>query len=203
MKEILLDSVHDFTALINEIVSVLKSGGIVLMPSDTCYGFLVDFENPKAVQKLYDFKQKPKDNKFSLCVANKEMFRKYVDLDLVGVEMLEMYLPGKLTLVLPELNGDEFVGLRLPDHSLMVSVSEALGSAFCTTSANIHGKEAPYAIEQVKEQFGEDFKEIDLVIDAGVLDYNAPSSVIKVDDNQIEILREGEMLDEIKVNYGL
>jgi len=204
MKYIKLEEVTDFEGLIDKTIKVLKSGGVVLMPSDTCYGFLTDITHEHGVEKLAKLKQRKEDKSFSLCVADKQMLEEYVDLDEVAREISEIYMPGLITLVVLEKDSvKNFLGMRIPDHNLMLSVAKGLGNAFYTTSANISGEEAPYAIEQIKEQLGADFTKIDLVLDAGVLDYTDPSTVVIVDDNRVEILREGDLAAEIKVNYDI
>jgi len=204
MKYINLEEVIDFKVLVKEIVKALKSGGVVLMPSDTCYGFLVDITHENGVEKLASLKQRKEDKLFSLCVADKRMLEEYVDLDEVSQEVVDIYMPGLLTLVVPEKNSNKkFLGMRIPDHNLMLAVAKELGNAFYTTSANISGEETPYAVEQVKSQLGKDFDKIDLVLDAGVLDYVAPSTVVMVDDNRVKILREGDLAAEIRLYFRI
>jgi len=202
MKRIILNEVFDFGKLIDEIVSVMKSGGVVLLPSDTCYGLSAKVDK-STKKKICDIKDMPLDKPISLSVADKSMFRELSDLDEVGEEILQIYLPGPLTLVVEPAEGKEFVGLRLPDHELMRSVSEKLGGPIFTTSANKHGQEAPYAVSYVEEQLDDKFDNIDLVIDAGVLDFRKPSTVVKVFENQLDFLREGDESEGLRMNYSV
>lgn len=202
MKEIDLSAEFDLQGLVKKIVQTIKNGGLVAMPSDTCYGFVADPESPIGREKLYALKNMPADKPTSVCVADKEMFLDYADLDEVGLEILEIYMPGRLTMVVDQKNGSDPLGLRLPEHALMCAVAKELGHGFYTTSANVHGKETPYSVEQIKEQFADLYDGIDLVVDAGVLDYNEPSTVIKVHDGKLTIIREGELADVLRLNYS-
>jgi L-threonylcarbamoyladenylate synthase len=202
MKEIDLSAEFDLEALVKKIVQTIKDGGLVAMPSDTCYGFVADFENPVGREKLYAIKDMPADKPTSICVADKEMFLDYAALDQVGLEILEIYMPGRLTMVVDQKNSSEMIGLRLPDHALMCAVAKELGHGFFTTSANVHGKESPYSVDQIKEQFGDLYQSIDLVIDAGVLDYNEPSTVVRIKDGKLNTLREGELSEVLRLNYS-
>lgn len=202
MKEIDLNAEFDLQSLVKKIVQTIKNGGLVAMPSDTCYGFVADPESPIGREKLYAFKDMPVDKPTSICVADKEMLLDYADLDEVGLEILEIYMPGKLTMVVDQKNSSESLGLRLPEHALMCAVAKELGHGFYTTSANVHGKETPYAVEVIKEQFGELYDGIDLVIDAGVLDYNDPSTVVKIKDGKLSVLREGDLSEILRLNYS-
>lgn len=219
MKLVNLDEVFDLNNLVKQIVSIIKDGGIVLMPSDTCYGFVADSGSVAGRLALGNIKQMPFDKPISMCAADKEMLIDCFELDLVTGELIEEYLPGRLTVVAPgnkkcslELNSEnmehgqvingEFVGIRLPEHVLMTQVAAKLGRPIFTTSANIHGRPSCYSVEEFKDQIGlEGFANIDMVIDAGVLDENAPSSVVKIDDNRIEILRGGEIADSLVGRY--
>lgn len=203
MKEVNLDEIFDIDSLVNEIVSTIQNGGLVLMPSDTCYGFVADPWNPIGKEKLYAVKDMPVEKPSSLSCADKAMFAEYADLDEVGLELMEIYLPGPLTLVVNSKDKEGLVGLRLPRHDLMNLVAKELGHPFFTTSANKHGKETPYGLEQVKEQLGSAYSDIDLVINAGVLDYKAPSTVVKVEENQLEFLREGDLAETLRLNYSV
>jgi L-threonylcarbamoyladenylate synthase len=199
----LLDDCRDFHGLVSEIVSVLKAGGIVLMPSDTCYGFLADAHNMKAKEKLYALKDQPVNKPTSLCVADFDMLYEYGAFNQIATDIAVQFLPGKLTIIVPSLDpsfGDT-VGLRLPDHSLMTGVAKKLSNPFFTTSANVHGKESPYDVSQIKEQFKDKFDSIDLVIDTGVLDFVLPSTVVKVVEDKIEIVREGDLAEELRLQF--
>lgn len=221
MKLVNLEDIFDLDKLVDEVVEVLRNDGIVLMPSDTCYGFVADSGSVNGRLSLAEIKQMPLEKPISMCAADKKMFVDCLDLDLVTGELIEEYLPGRLTIVAPGnqncslelnsknmehlqiMNGD-FVGIRLPEHTLMTKVSSKLGRPIFTTSANIHGRPSCYSVEEFKDQIGlEGFAKIDMVIDAGVLDENAPSSVIKVDDNRIEILRGGEIADSLVGRYQI
>lgn len=202
MKEIDLSAEFDLDILVKKIVQTIKNGGLVAMPSDTCYGFVADPESPVGREKLYAIKNMPADKPTSICVSDKEMFLDYADLDEVGMEILEIYMPGRLTMVVDQKNSSEMIGLRIPEHVLMTSVAKELGHGFYTTSANVHGKETPYAVDMIKEQFGDLYEGIDLVIDAGVLDYNDPSAVVRIKDNKLSVLRYGELADVLKLNYS-
>ena len=202
MKEIDLSAEFDLDKLVKKIVQTIKEGGLVAMPSDTCYGFVADPESPVGREKLYALKDMPADKPTSICVANKEMFLDYADLDQTGLEILEIYMPGRLTMVVEQKNSSEMLGLRIPEHVLMTSVAKELGHGFYTTSANVHGKETPYSVDQIKEQFADLYEGIDLVIDAGVLDYNDPSTVIRIKDNKLSVLRDGDLAEVLRLNYS-
>ena len=197
MKILKLDDIFDFNGLVSEIVSILEQDGVVILPSDTCYGFLADGASEIARAKIVSLKKMPANKDISLCVADKEMLLEYGEFDEVGQEIIDDFLPGPLTIVvLAKKLVKGFVGLRLPDHNLMCAIAALLGRPVFTTSANVHGKSSPYSID------GFDDFDVDLILDAGVLDFNEPSTVVKVDDNRIEILRDGGLASDLLSRFS-
>ncbi len=197
MREILLEDISNFDSLVAEIVEVMQKGGVVLMPSDTCYGFSGDAFNPAVRQKIHQLKEMPEDKPISVSCSDMDMVLRTGDFDDFGRELAVQYLPDKLTLVVDSKDErlGESIGIRLPKHELMRQVAERLGHPIFTTSANIHGKPSPYALEQCAEG-------ADLIIDAGVLDEVLPSTVVQILDHKIEILREGELSLNMAIQYG-
>jgi L-threonylcarbamoyladenylate synthase len=153
-------------------------------------------------------------------MGNKKMLVDFLELDLVTAEVIEEFLPGFLTIVgvgnskfeykydngcLEYENAakGDFVAVRLPDHNLMTDLAEKLGKPIFTTSANVHGKPSCYSLHELQEQMGDSFLDIDMIVDAGVLEYEAPSSVIKIDDNVISVLRSGRISDQMVGRYQI
>ncbi len=220
MRHLKLEGKFDFEKIFDEIYQYIESGKVVLMAADTCYGFTGDSSNYEVRDKIRKLKQMPEDKMISLCMGDKAMLVDFLDLDLVTAELVEEYLPGFLTIVARgnkdnDLDFDDgcleyenmkegkFVGVRLPEHNLMTKLSRKLGKPLFTTSANVHGKPSCYSLHELQEQMGDSFLEIDLIVDAGVLEYEAPSSVVKVDDNVISVLRSGRVSDELVGRYKL
>lgn len=220
MKHIKLEEHLDYDGLIDDIYEFVKDGKVVLMASDTCYGFIGDASQLMARDKICELKQMPKDKMISLAMADKKMLVDFLSLDLVTAELVEEYLPGFLTIVAvgnkdlkyefeegcleyENAVSGNYVGVRLPEHNLMRDVSKKLGKPIFTTSANVHGKPSCYSLHELEGQMGDSFLDIDLVVDAGVLEYEAPSSVVKVDDNVISIIRSGRVSDELVGRYQI
>lgn len=220
MRHIKLSEYIDYKEVFEEIYGFIESGKVVVMAADTSYGFTGDSANFEVRDRIRKFKKMPKDKMISLCAGNKAMLVDFLELDLVTGELVEEYLPGFLTIVgrgnknneIPFEKGcleyenmkeGKFVGMRLPEHNLMTDLAEKLGRPIFTTSANVHGKPSCYSLHELQQQMGDSFLEIDLVVDAGVLEYEAPSSVIKVDDNVISVLRSGRVSDELVGRYKI
>lgn len=176
--------------VIAEAVEVLRAGGVVMHPTETCYGFAVDVGNPVAMEKLYRLKGRDAKKPMSIMVAGLEMAKKYGEFSEKALELAEKYWPAPLTIIVP--SGEKFVGMRCPDHKFSRDLVKAFGSPITTTSANLAGEDPLY--EADFETFGDLAKDIDLVVDGGEIPFHRPSTIVKVVGEDVEIVRVGDLL---------
>ncbi len=186
-----------------EVIKTLRSGGLVVYPSDTVYGFLADAKNTSAVTKLINVKKRPFGKPISVFLPGFESINEYVDTNKKQQSLLEQLLPGPFTIVLPSkhnvcsyLESEKgSLGIRIPDYKPVQSLVQAFGSAVTATSANISGKGPHYTIDSfLKTLSKKRLSQIDLIVDAGKLPYNKPSTVIDLTEDSIKVLRKGDIL---------
>jgi len=191
--------------IISRTLVALKSGGLVVFPSDTVYGLLADSTNPKAVDKLLAFKERPIGKAISVFVANRKMAENYVSLNQNGQNVVNNLLPGPFTVVaqsrhktdsrLEAENGT--LGIRIPDYPLILSLVASLKKPITATSANLSGKPPFYSIYALLKTLSKTKKNsVNLFIDAGFLAKNKPSTVIDTTTGQLETLRIGDLLPQ-------
>lgn len=188
--------------ILDEIVSVFKGGGLVVYPTETCYGAGVLANDKKAVKKLLKYKKRPSGKAISIAVYNQEMAERYVILNKTAKSVYEKFLPGPVT-VISESKGNvikdiesEFntLGIRIPNYQFILELIEKLNTPITATSANSSGKKTPYTINDILENLSESQKGlIDLVIDAGELPKNPPSTVVDTTRESMQVLREGNL----------
>jgi len=192
-------------ASINEICQTLKKGGLVIMPTETVYGTFVDATNPKAVEKLNQYKKRPFSKPYSVAVSDRKMAEKYAFLNETAKNLYQNFLPGPLTIISKGkgkvAKGVESetgtLGIRIPDYKLVIDVIKKYGKPLTATSANPSYKKTPYKISDILENISEKQKHlIDIIIDAGTLPPNKPSTVIDTTGDDALILRKGDI--EIK-----
>lgn len=185
-----------------EIISILKRGGLVIMPTETLYGAMVDATNRIAVEKLSLYKNRPLGKPFSVAVNSKTMAEDYVYLNKTAEFLYEKYFPGPLTVVskgkhkvargTESENGS--LGIRIPKHSLVLKVIDKLGKPLTATSANSSYKKRPYKISDILDNLSKKQRGlIDLIIDAGELPHNEPSTVIDTTYDDPVVLRQGDI----------
>src|SRR3989338_7373109 len=85
---------------LNKAISVLKKGGVVIVPTDTVYGFIADAGNKKAVKKIYKIKKRPKAKPLPVFVSSIKMARQLAEIDASQFKILRKYWPGKYTFIL-------------------------------------------------------------------------------------------------------
>ena len=148
---------------IKEAIQILKSGGVVVYPTDTAYGLAVDATNPAAVKKLYQLKGRDFHNPIHVIPPTKDWIEKLVKLSPVAKKIIDRLMPGPLTLVLPLKAkgkpwqmlsaGTNTLGIRRPKHKLALDLAMLLRKPITTTSANVSGQPNCYSVAEVKRQF--------------------------------------------------
>lgn len=176
-----------------EAVSVLQNGGVIVYPTETCYGIGVDIFNQEALQKLYALKKMPPFKPVSVIVTSVNDAKKWGVLDEKAEELMKSYWPGPYTFLVERADtlphfftkANNKVGLRNPSVKYLLDIVEKIGHPITTTSANISGKPECYTINEFLNQLrGEHMPvDIDLIIDAGEIGENPPSTIYDcVDD---------------------
>ena len=180
-----------------EIVSLLKKGGVVVLPTDTAYGLSCDAFNKEAVERIYNIKGRPKNKGFLLIVADLKMAKKYLKFSETEVKLAKKHWPGALSIILKiksrKLNYQADFGIRMPDNKLCRAVSRKLGRPIITTSANFSGGKIPYSISAVIKEFAGKKYQPDLIADVGKLKKVKPSTLIKIEKGKVVVLRQGKI----------
>jgi tRNA threonylcarbamoyl adenosine modification protein (Sua5/YciO/YrdC/YwlC family) len=180
---------------INQVVELLKKGGVIAYPTDTQYGIGCDIKNKKAIERVYQIKQWPKDKPFSFICSDLKNISHYAKVSNYAYKTMRRLLPGPYTFILegskqvPKmmLTKRRTAGIRVPDNPICIALISALGHPVISATASIRDGEIfnePWLIE---EQFG---KQLDMVIDGGPVP-GGPSSVVSLIGDEPEVLREG------------
>ena len=171
--------------------AVLKSGGVLIYPTDTLYGLGCDATSKKAVEKIYALKGREKGKPLSILVSDYAMLLEYCAVSSAQERILHSLLPGPYTFILPlrkplPVSPTMQIGIRVPEHYFMRQVSKELGMPIVSTSANISGKKEAAALKDVEKTVS---SKADLLIDGGKCLYGNGSTVI--DLVGMKIVRKG------------
>lgn len=181
--------------LIAQVAAVLEQGGVIAYPTDTTYGIGCSIFSKKGVERIYQIKQRERKKPFSFICPTLSEVARYAKVSNYAFKLLKRLLPGPYTFVLeassvvPDLlqTKQKTVGIRMPDNAICLALVTALGHPLVTTSANLSGEEP---IGDPREVFRSMGKQLDVVVDGGVLSADV-SSVISLIHDLPELLRKG------------
>jgi L-threonylcarbamoyladenylate synthase len=183
-------------------IKILRSGGIIIYPTDTLYGFGVMINNKKAIKKLYDLKKRDRKKPYSILINSIRQAEQICGgLTSREEEFFKILLPGKLTILLkakkklsiPGFEHLDKVGFRIPESNLCHSLVNKLGSPISSSSVNISYEPNIDDTSEIVEKFSED---VDLFLDSGPVFSLKGSSVIDLTTSPPFLVREGDILKE-------
>jgi len=184
---------------IDRVISVLKSGGLIIYPTDTVYGLGCDITNKKALEKIARIKGvKLEKARFSFICNDLSHLSDYVkQIDTATYKLLKQALPGAYTFVLDgnsklpkHFKKKKTVGIRVPDNNIIRKIVETLGNPIVSTSIYDEDEILEYTTDP--ELIYEKWRNlVDIVIDGGYGDNN-PSTIVDLTTDPFTILREGK-----------
>ncbi|HVY87310.1 MAG TPA: L-threonylcarbamoyladenylate synthase [Hyphomonadaceae bacterium] len=190
--------------------SVIRSGGLVAMPTETVYGLAADATNPLAVASIYAAKGRPSFNPLICHVAGLEMAETLADLSPLARRLAEKFWPGPLTLVLPRkpscpvadlaTAGLPSIALRSPKHVAALELIRAVGRPLAAPSANISEQLSPTRADHISPELA---SKIDLIIDGGPCPAGLESTIVAPGETGAVLLRPGALArSEIELLTG-
>ncbi|MFH0979488.1 MAG: L-threonylcarbamoyladenylate synthase [Candidatus Roizmanbacteria bacterium] len=192
---------NNYSQVINYAAGILKEGGLVVFPSDTVYGLLVDATNEQAVKKLIDFKNRSAGKAISVFASDFKMVADLVDINKEQQKTIKEILPGPYTVILKSKNSVSLLlesekgtlGIRIPMYRYIEALIKKFRKPLTATSANLASRSPHYSIKTLLVELPEKQKQlVDLIVDAGKLPRNKPSTVIDLTEPEIRILRKGD-----------
>ena len=193
---------------IAQAAALLRSGDLVIFPTDTVYGVGALITHPQAVARLYRVKDRPGEKAIPLLIADPEDLGQAVTkVTPAARRLIARFWPGGLTLVLPkrpevpaEVSPGPTVAVRLPDHAGTRALIRAAGAPLAATSANRSGQPSPRTAQEALAQLG---GRVPLILDGGPCPGGVPSTVVDCTVDPPRLLREGAIpASEIRRELG-
>jgi L-threonylcarbamoyladenylate synthase len=190
---------------LEEVVSVLNGGGLVIYPTETVYGLGADATSESALEKLWEFKGERGDKPVLVAVSSTKMAGEYVDFNDLGKKIVQKYWPGAVAVVAMSRNrvakkaqgGAETLGLRMIDSKIILKMINLFGKPITSTSANVSSGSTAKSLPEFLKTVPEDRQElIDIFIDGGELPLRQPSTIVDTTGKEAKILRQGEVVIE-------
>ena len=189
---------------IKEAAEEIKNGNLVLFPTETVYGIGSNALNAEAVKKIFIAKGRAQDNPLIVHVCSIEMVEKIVqEITPLEKKLMEKFWPGPLTIIFNRKSEKiipnvvtanlDTVGIRMPSNKIAKKLIQEAGVPIAAPSANISGKPSGTKVEDIIEELD---GKVQYILDGGVTDIGLESTVIKIDNGVIDILRPGKVTKE-------
>ncbi|MEM5948258.1 L-threonylcarbamoyladenylate synthase [Spirochaetia bacterium 38H-sp] len=187
---------------IRRAAGVLRSGGLVAFPTETVYGLGANALDASAVARIFEAKERPFFDPLIVHVSDFDMAESVVTyFPPIARRLAERFWPGPLTIVLPRADkvpsivtsGLSTVGVRMPAHTVAREIIRAAGVPVAAPSANLFGRLSPTKASHVIEQLD---GRIGIVLDGGHTTVGVESTVVRVTDEEVVLLRPGGLAIE-------
>ena len=201
--------------LVEEIATMLDSGEVVALPTETVYGLGADAMNADAVAKIFEVKERPAFDPLIVHVGSYEQVDEVADvpenLKEVVAKLMKAHWPGPLTIILPKkdcipdivTSGLDTVGVRMSGHPIMKAVVRKLGRPIAAPSANRFGRISPTSASAVEKELG---GMIPAIVDGGACREGLESTIIKPEAGEkrptLHLLRAGPVTKEMLQRFG-
>ncbi|MHC4396998.1 MAG: L-threonylcarbamoyladenylate synthase [Planctomycetota bacterium] len=211
-KVVKLDATEPDTVKIKEAAGLVDAGGLVAFPTETVYGIACRVR-AESLDKLNHLKNRAPDKYYTLHISRKTDLEKYVPaIGLRAQKLIENAWPGPLTIVFEldsrdiqkprnslekevfeNLYKDNSIGVRCPENPVASTLLRLVHNPVVAPSANMTGQKPAVNAEQVLAQFS---SQIELLLDAGSCKYKKSSTVVKISEDRLQILRAGVYTEE-------
>lgn len=191
-----INPTHPQPRRIERVVDTLKSGGVIVYPTDTVYGLGCDMNSKKAIEKVRRIKKMDVKRHLTFVFADLKQISHYAQVTDSAYRILKRYLPGPYTFVLRAtrlvprivLTKRQEVGIRIPDNRICQVLVQEMGNPILSSSVRLPDDQLlddPREIENMYKG------SVDMVVDGGVF-LPEPSSIVSLIDDEPRVLREGK-----------
>lgn len=181
---------------------IIRDGGLVLFPTETVYGIGANALNDEAVKKIFVAKGRAQDNPLILHISDMEMLDQIAeDISELEYHLMDTFWPGPFTIVLNKKDGianvatcsGYTVGVRMPSNKIAHDLIKNAKVPIAAPSANISGKPSGTKLQDIIEELQD---KVDYILDGGESDIGLESTVVRVIESEVRILRPGKIAKE-------
>ncbi len=200
---------------LKEAAKVIRSGGVVVFPTETVYGIGANAFDENACKKIFEAKGRPQDNPLIVHISSMEMLERVVSrVPKRAHDFMDKLWPGPLTMIMekssniPDVVSASLptVAVRMPSHPVARLLIDLSGFPIAAPSANLSGKPSPTSFDHVKDDM---MGRVDVIIDSGETPFGIESTIIDLTKDPPVLLRPGPLtleqiseISEIVVHEG-
>ena len=190
-------------------VSTIKNGGLVVFPTETVYGIGADTFNVNAVKNIFVAKGRASDNPLIAHISSIDMLSRLTNnVPNIAKKLISSFWPGPLTIVFDKLDnvplevtgGLDTVAVRMPSNKIALEIIAGADTPLVAPSANVSGKPSGTNIADIYEELKD---KVDIIVDGGATDVGIESTVVKIVETKVMILRPGKITKEDIESLGI
>lgn len=201
--------------IIELVAKKMKEGKIAIFPTETVYGIGTSAFKETSCKRIYEIKKRPYHKPLIVLVSDEDMLFEVIEsVNELERKLIERFWPGPLTIIFEKKKngkladsitcGDSSVGVRMTDGKVARMLIEEGGVPIVAPSANLSGNPSGTKIKEIVEELGD---EVDYILDYGDIEDDTTSTIVKVENDGIHVLRQGritnEQLKEIDCNLSV
>lgn len=184
-----------------KLVATLKNNGVVIIHTDTIPGIATKYTNQRGLERIFKLKKREPGKAVALLIGNLEQLKLLTNnVPEIAGYLMKIYWPGGLTIVLPAKDGlsryitsEDGIAVRMPAHEELRDVITKVGVPIAATSVNQSGMPLTADLNSIPARFskGVDYIEREAPGEENLAKQNKPSTVVKITDGNIEVIRQG------------
>ena len=179
-------------------IDILDNDGLIIFPTDTVYGLACNAFSDKAIEKIFEIKKRAKYKPISVLTDSVEKINLVATTNEIEKKLIDKYMPGALTVILNKKEGVsdlltaglDTIGVRIPDNKIALKLLERYPYPLATTSANESGESDGVDVQDFITYFD---GKVDAIIDGGKTKLQKASTIVKVENGDIQVIREGNI----------
>lgn len=193
--------------IIPQAAQALRSGKLVILPTETVYGLGADAENAQSVAAIYRVKGRPSNNPLIVHIKDIDSAARYGHINQTAKRLADIFWPGPLTIVVKRSSncplaetlsaGGTTIALRSPNHPVAQALLEEFGKGIAAPSANRSGRVSPTTAAHAESEFSPRPREIAMILDGGPCRVGIESTVVDCTQETPVILRPGSITKEM------
>jgi L-threonylcarbamoyladenylate synthase len=194
-------------AVLDRAAEIIRSGGVVIVPTETFYGLAADPFQEEAVRRVFRIKRRDERKPLPLIASDRSAVDGLIEQPDARVrELMARFWPGSLTILLRPrralsnllTNQDGLIGVRLPPTCPARALAAKVGGLITATSANLTGDPDPSEVSMISPQV---LEAVDLVIDLGPTPGGKPSTVVEPAGSELRIVRDGAIPGSLLTDF--
>jgi tRNA threonylcarbamoyl adenosine modification protein (Sua5/YciO/YrdC/YwlC family) len=184
--------------LLNRAADIIRAGGVVVYPTDSCYAFGWHIGDKAALDRVRQLRGMERDHDFTLACRDLSDIATYARVDNWAYRLLKARTPGPYTFVLPATHQlpkrlqdpkRRSIGIRVPDHTVAQGLLAALGEPLMSSTLLLPNDEFPLTDpEEIRDRLE---RQVDLIVDGGSCGMD-PTSVLDLSSGEVVVVRKGK-----------